>query len=485
MEEKECPPNASMLIESTRSVGYSFESAIADIIDNCISAFADLIEIKSTPSLDPYVAILDNGEGMSKNELFEAMRYGSDPNEVRSEHDLGRFGLGLKMASLSQCRSLTVASMKDGNLSSCRWDIDCIIASNEWVLQILDRNDIKNLPLLAELEKKSHGTLVVWERLDRVLGRAEEIDEAMAENLQIVRQHIALTFHRFLSGEPGLKKITVILNGSPIEASDPFLSKHPTTNPLPEQRIRIKGEDILIKPYILPPPSKISPSDSRLMGGKDNLRRLQGFYIYRNKRLIIPGTWFRLTSTTELRNLARVRVDIPSSLDFLWDIDIKKSSATLPSQYKDSFLQFLSNVTASSERVYHFRGRKVSDSTKTYVWDKLDCRGCYKYVINREHPLVCKVKVDLSDDQRRELDSLLEIIERSVPYPAIYADMGGGTELGDRGTSEDLEETLYALGVVLIKSGTPVSELSKIEPFYHYKKVLDKLGEMNDGPSIP
>lgn len=110
-------PKADHLIGSMRSMGYTFESAIADIIDNSISANCQNVFLFfPTDPLHCYVSILDDGDGMSKEELLEAMRYGSTSSEsVRSENDLGRFGLGLKAASLSQCRKLTVVSKKDLN----------------------------------------------------------------------------------------------------------------------------------------------------------------------------------------------------------------------------------------------------------------------------------------------------------------------------------------------------------------------------------
>lgn len=477
MREVDSAPNASYLMESTRSVGYSFESAIADLIDNSISAGSKNIKIFSTPSSDPFVAILDDGCGMSEEELREAMRYGSNPNEERTERDLGRFGLGLKMASLSQCRVLTVASKKNDAISICRWDLDRVIEQNGWALQIFELHEMGKLPILNDLRAQGSGTLVVWEKLDRMPNNQSSISRSMADNLDVARQHISLTFHRFMNEESGAQKISIELNNDAIVPSDPFLSKHPSTDPLPEERILIDGEEVVIKPFILPHPSKIKAADSKLMGGKENLRRLQGFYIYRNKRLIVPGTWFRLTSTGELRNLARVRVDIPSSLDFLWEVDIKKSSATIPPAFKSAFIQFLSNVTSRSERIYAFKGKRLPRDKRTYVWDKLDCRGEYKYAINRDHPLINNIKKELNDDSCRNLERLLDVIEQSVPFAAIYADMGNGKDL-DAGKDDENEAGILSLGVGLIQNGISIEALSKIEPFYRYDRILEKLREL-------
>ena len=146
MIEKQSLPSAPILIESIRSIGYSFETAIADLIDNSISAKATRIDILSIPKEEPYIIIFDNGNGMNKVELEEAMRLGSkNPNEVREENDLGRFGLGLKSASLSQCRNLTVVSKKDGKLSAFSWNLDYVIERNSWSILEYSEEEIMQL----------------------------------------------------------------------------------------------------------------------------------------------------------------------------------------------------------------------------------------------------------------------------------------------------------------------------------------------------
>jgi len=475
MKEVQSAPNASALMESTRSVGYSFESAIADIIDNSISARAKNIWIESLPSSNPYIAILDDGDGMSSSDLEEAMRYGSDPTQERSNDDLGRFGLGLKMASLSQCRKLTVVSYDNGNISGCRWDLDRVIKSNQWILQILDKSELQNTPLIQSMIYNKKGTIVLWESLDRVTNKTNNVEECMADYIDSTRKHIALTFHRFMDNEAGLKKISVYLNNKIITPLNPFLSDHPTTEKFPEQSISIDGEQILIKPFILPPLQKMTAKDKLLLGDVKNLRRLQGFYVYRNKRLIIPGTWFKLTEAKELRNLARVRVDIPNTLDFLWDIDIKKSTATLPAQLRGSFVQFLNNVTSRSEQIHHFRGWKTSDKTKTYVWDRMDCRDEYRYLINKDHPMISGFKSKLSDDFKKEFDDIVKLIESTIPFSAIYNDIGGGNNITPKDDENSLDQ-MYIAGLEIIQIyNIAIDNLAKIEPFCYHLDVIEKL----------
>ena len=128
-------------------------------------------------------------------------------------------------------------------------------------------------------------------------------------------------------GENFQSKLKIMFNNAEVDPIDPFLTTNPATQPLTEQTLRIDGSNIRVKPYILPYASKVSAKDKKKLGELCDLRSNQGFYIYRNKRLIIWGTWFRLERKDELNKLARVQVDIPNTLDYMWSIDIKKSTA--------------------------------------------------------------------------------------------------------------------------------------------------------------
>ena len=162
-------PSADILINSMRSMGYSFESALADVVDNSVSANASVIEIKFPidPS-DCYIAICDNGVGMTRARLIEAMKYGSLTEGERSENDLGRFGLGLKSASLSQCRKLTVISKKDGEVSGLVWDLDVIEEKKGWYMVECSQEQIATTRFISFLESYTSGTLVVWENFDLI-----------------------------------------------------------------------------------------------------------------------------------------------------------------------------------------------------------------------------------------------------------------------------------------------------------------------------
>ncbi len=321
------PPHAPTLMESTRAIGYSIETAIADIIDNSIAAQAGQVDIDFFPIGDAYISILDNGHGMTSEELIGAMQYGSrNPLETREESDLGRYGLGMKTASLSQCRILTVLTKKAGVFSGAQWNLDHVQKTGDWSLLLVDETEAHGYPSTEKLKNYENGTLVIWQGLDRFAVGENDMADAFSRKMELIRDHLSLVFHRYLSGETGIKKLEIKMNDLAIVPQDPFLIKK-STQLMDDETIIVKGAKVKVTPYILPHTSKLTQKELKDLGGKDGLRKNQGFYVYRNKRLLVWGNWFRLMRQGDLSKLARVQVDIPNSLDDLWTLDIKKSTA--------------------------------------------------------------------------------------------------------------------------------------------------------------
>ena len=251
---KRLDPVPSMLIESMRDIGYSFETALADLIDNSLAADATEIRIEARATPEPIVAICDNGHGLTHDELFSSMRMGSaDPRKLRNENDLGRYGLGLKTASFSQCRKMTVLSRKSGSYSAFAWDLDLVVKTNEWnVFEIADRKEIP----FNELLQDGDGTLVLWENIDRIRDSAKDkhsLESVFNRQVSETEEHIALVFHRFLATERGYKKVTMTLNGVPIEPLDPFNSRHEATIIHPVEPV---SEGVAVQSFTLPHSSK-------------------------------------------------------------------------------------------------------------------------------------------------------------------------------------------------------------------------------------
>ena len=317
------PPYAPTLIESTRAIGYSLEAAVADIIDNSIAAFAKKVDVFFFPIDDAYIAILDDGMGMCEDELNQSMQYGSkDPREERDAKDLGRFGLGLKTASLSQCRCLTVITKQGDKIEGRRWDIDHVSKVGDWSLILLEKDEIDVIPKIENLKEYESGTLVVWQKLDRMKAGEISFEQALGRKIDNVRAHLSLVYHRYLSGEAEGTRLKLSINGESIQSSDPFLLKK-STRPMDDEILVVRGNRIVVRPYILPHMSKLTPDEIKSLGGKDGLRRQQGFYVYRNKRLLVWGTWFKMMRKGEMSKLARIQVDLPNTLDDLWTLDIK------------------------------------------------------------------------------------------------------------------------------------------------------------------
>lgn len=410
-------------MESTRAIGYSLEAAIADVIDNSVAAEADNIRINFFPVDEEYVYILDNGYGMNSDEITQAMQYGSkNPNEVRDANDLGRFGLGLKTASLSQCRLLTVVSKRFDNIVCRQWDLDYIANTEEWSLKVLEEDEIGDLPGFEALKELEAGTLVVWQNLDRMRLGEVDFDMAMGRKMDEVREHLSLVYHRYLSGEPGLKRVNMQLNNTKIHPRDPFLETQ-SDIPMDDEVLLINGSKVNVRTYILPHPSKLNKGEIEQLGGKEGLRRQQGFYVYRNKRLLVWGTWFRMMRQSELSKLVRIRVDIPNALDDLWTLDIKKSVAIPPAVVRSNLKVLIDRMAERSKRTWTFRGKKETSDSIEHVWNRLKTNnGGYIYEINRDHQMI-DAFLQQYPQTKNALMTLMKQVEANIPLNALYVDL--------------------------------------------------------------
>ena len=481
METIDLPPFAPSLIESTRAIGYSLEAAIADIIDNSIAANATQIDVSFFPLDGAYISILDNGNGMDSNEITQSMQYGSqNPLETRNEYDLGRFGLGLKTASLSQCRKLTVVSKKDGVLQARQWDIDHVIEARTWSLIVFNEEDeLSKIPNIEMLRQLDSGTLVVWQNLDRMRAGTIDFAKSMGRQFDAVREHISLVFHRYISGEQGLNKITIKINNTDVSATDPFLigKSDPT---MQEETIKVQNAFIKVQPFILPHMDKMTNEEIKSLGGKDGLRKLQGFYVYRNKRLLVWGTWFRMMRKGELSKLARIRVDIPNSLDELWTLDIKKSTATPPEEVLENLAKLIDKIGGKSKLKFTRRGKKETDDSYVHLWNRMKSRGGgYYYEINKEHPLVNSVSSDLGENNKA-LFSLLEQIEKTLPLNQLYIDLTNDEHIENdkKQNDADIKSALSSMLPTGVDASAKIAFLQNVKgipPYNEHSNVIEQM----------
>ncbi|WP_287291869.1 ATP-binding protein [Mesorhizobium sp.] len=407
-----------------RDLGYSLETAVADIVDNSISAEATDIAVFCNLNLQaPTLVIVDNGRGMDTDTLITAMRHGAaNPRILRSPRDLGRFGLGLKTASFSQCRRLTVVGSQNGTRCGAEWDLDLIDKEDDWILSILEDEDIETLPFLDQLG--ANGTIVIWRQLDRLFEdeTSQKRDEIVNEKLDVLEKHLSLVFHRFLSGElRGRKKIAIRINGHPVEPFDPFCRKS-GSEMLPEDIVRIGSDSVHMQPYILPHHSRLSAKDYDYYQSRSDFISNQGAYIYRNGRLMAWGDWFRLIPKGEATKLARVQIDFPSTLDEMWTIDIKKSRARPPHPVRERLRQIIPRITGRSTTVHRGRGQKLFEDVQAPVWERYADQSGIRYSLNLNHALVRALSTRLDEESARALRALLDSIGHALPVEMIYSD---------------------------------------------------------------
>lgn len=408
---RELPPVASILMQSLRSVGYSTATALADLVDNSIAARARTIRVNIVRVPTPYLAVVDDGCGMDKTTLISAMRFGSrDPRDHRDGADLGRFGLGLKTAALSQCRRLTVASLKDSQLSIARWDLDECDRLGTWWLQFPQQQSVPS-ELIERLNEQGHGTAVILEELDRL--DAAGGDRAVLD----AGDHLALVFHRFINGEFS-EPVSILLNERPLPVIDPFLQQHARGQILHDETVMVDGHPVRVSPFVLPFPSRLGQADLDRAGGRESLKTGHGFYIYRGGRLVVPGGWFRIVPADDFVRLARIQIDVPVELDHLWKVDIRKAVAEPPRALRPHLKRIVGEVATRSRKVYTHRGLPANSAEQVPLWKRFDMRDeGAAWRINREHPVVQSI---MSNTSLRGTEAVLKLLEDNLPIHDIH-----------------------------------------------------------------
>lgn len=411
-------PSVGNFVKSLRDIGYTFEIAVADVVDNSITANASNIKIYTVVEPKLIFGMLDDGSGMDFNELVEAMRLASkDPEKEREKHDLGRFGLGLKTASFSQCKKLTVATKKNGIVSVAQWDLDYLVENNEWRLKMLDLNSITKIPLINELAKIENGTLVMWEEFDRYES------ESFSNIIDKLRKHLALVFHRYLEGAVKGRKLRISVNNNELKAFNPFNLNNPATQELAGEKIKYFNNTILVQPFILPHHSKVSQQEYEQYATEEGYTKSQGFYLYRENRLLIYGTWWGLNRIKDAHKLVRIKIDIPNDQDYFWGIDIKKSTANPCPEIKTDLKRIVNRITEQGSRPYTGRGKKILDKTVTRFWDLVKESSGIKFSVNYNHPLLEGLVDELGVKQNELLKVYLRGLESYLPLEAIQAQL--------------------------------------------------------------
>lgn len=417
-------PHAKMLLVALRSVGYTNETAIADILDNSISGAATEIELYFDWD-NRRIIIADNGFGMDYQELMDAMEIGSaDPNEMRPSEDLGRFGLGMKTASFSMAKKLLVISKKNSTISNAEWNLNTVASEDKWEISEYDESEIlmilESIDTYTQYNNWKQGTLIIISELDRLIDETniEKSKKNFYKMIRNIKSHIAITFHRFME-EDALK---ISVNGNKLEAWNPFWIKSPATMELAREELFDGKNEVVVEPYILPHKSKYnSEEEFKEAAGVKDWRGHQGFYVYRNRRLLVYGTWFGKFKKEPAYNLARIKLDMSADSDFEWDIDIKKSKAILPVAIEEQITQIAYLAIEKSVAVYNSRGvynrKNTSNNTSLkYVWEqRKNISGNYMFYLNKKHPMLLKILSGMDENAQKELKTYLSLVESYSP----------------------------------------------------------------------
>jgi hypothetical protein len=478
-------PGAAELFESLRAFGYDLPTAVADIVDNSITAGARNIWIDLFwAGAGSRVTIRDDGGGMTEQELVQAMRPGSiSPLAEREANDLGRFGLGMKTASISQCRCLTVLTKTESAPPAVRrWDLDYIASTGTGEWRLLKGDSLLTGEDRALLDDQESGTILFWDRLDTLVGDAAPEDEVaqkhFRERAEALKVHLGMVFHRFLRGRGAVR---LHLNGRPIEGWDPFMEEADAVDPLPSETLKMEGSEVEVKPFILPHHSRISADEHSEAAGPKGWNAHQGFYIYRNRRLLVAGDWLGLGMQKEEHfKLARIRIDLPNSADLLWQIDVKKSRAHPPAALRRDLKRIATAARSRASSIYRHRGkliqRRLGDD-RVFLWKHLTKHGKTFYKINRDHPLVVKVLAEA--DERAAIRALLSLVEQTVPAPLIVinnAEAPDSFAQPFEDSPADLRKAMAAVFDALIEAGRDRQEaataLLGMEPFNQFPELI-------------
>ncbi len=490
---RSAPPRAMAMLESLRGLGYSTGAALADIIDNSISAGASEVRLDfSWDGPNSRITVFDNGRGMSDAELESAMRLGDkSPLEDRSVHDLGRFGMGLKTASFSQCRRLTVASNKDGETSCLRWDLDELAANPDsgWLLFEGTAQGSKNF--IAGLKGKTAGTVVLWEQMDRVV-TAGFTSNDFHDLIDTVESHLAMVFHRLLQGPRA--KLKLLLNGRVVAPWDPFMTGHPAkpwTSP-PTNHPTDYGT-VTVQAHVLPHRDKLTASEFDSNAGPAGWTAQQGFYVYRNERLLVAGGWLGLGNSRawnreEAHRLARIRLDIPNTADADWKIDVRKSTARPPVSLRPWLTLLAENTRERARRVFAYRGTPAPAKGNVPIeqaWRVDRLKAGVRYRIEESHPSVAAV-LEKAGELAPLVRSMLRVSEGTVPVQRIWLGTAENKETRRTGFDGEPNAAVIEVAAVLFqdlieRKGLSVEEarksMSRTEPFQKYPALIEKLGD--------
>jgi hypothetical protein len=436
-----CEPDVANFTKSFKSIGYNHYSAILDLIDNSVSAGATKVWIDySKEKKGNYKTIIaDNGCGMDRNELIEAMRIASsDPTTARLGKDLGKFGLGLKLASFSQTDHFTVITLKKGEKPcALTWDLDFVRKEKKWLLQ--ESNG------LSFIKPKSHGTEVILFQVFKGIEINE--DQVFAK----LRTHIAVVYSM-------MKGIKFFINDKEIEPIDPFFSDSLASNHSSLENVYLDTISIEIQSHQIPHANKMKPKEKRLYSELNEIGMGPGLYIYRKNRLISWSGWEGLGKNLRINDLYRLAVFCQDDADGLFNIEVKKSQISvsdirLRTELKSSIIHFSDIARKPYQKRAQLSLKDLSD-----LWQlEKNSSGKVVFTVNKNSDAVKMV-----ENGKMKLFDLLVMLESTIPYESLlyYLNLNKVDNAGVEGKKIETAEMMFKMGLLT------KNELDKVREKY-------------------
>jgi len=430
---EDASPNPEYLIKSIAEQGYSLETALADLMDNSISANADKIEVLINMESEPFrLFIADNGNGMTEQVLSYSMQFpSSSPESSRLTQDLGRFGLGMKTASFSQTRKFTVISRKKGQkkYSGRTWDVDylkkygwkIIVNSDEEINCLVNQYQKLSQEYLNSFDEYKVNTIVIWDGLykfENHLKAEKRTDALKMEINEETADYLSLVFHRFM--EQGENPIQIRINNMLARPFNPFPEEEKDFRQIEPKQSQFRHDVIKIEGFVLPSRS-IGETRNGLTKWTTRYRGLmdmEGMYVYRANRIILFGGWNGIVKKAPRLQLARLRVEVGNKVDDLLHLNVAKSQITVPHELRIAFEHYIEELKVEAEREYYNRGIRKFSGVKTQnniqLFERSYSSKGSVLEVNKNFPIIKNLQESLNKEQNSKLNLILRMINTRV-----------------------------------------------------------------------
>jgi len=474
-------------------MGYRPHTALADLVDNSITAESKNVLIEVEPSCggrQGWVRIEDDGKGMTAEELYQAMRWGGNgPYAQRDGKDLGRFGLGLKTASFSMGKRLTVVSKKNGSIYSLRWDLEDICSTGKWLpIEGVDDGDLEYLTdtLYNPANGSASGTVVLITEIDKLkvdahTSLAEEKNRASL--IKAIIGYLRLVFHRFIEKKSVKLKFGAVqlqpwnLFGPKGNSEDPSWLKH---------QEKLSNGNVGIRTFVLPHHKNLTPAEHEMLAGPSGWSAHQGFFVYRADRLIISGGWLGFSKPEEHCKLARIAIDLTNDADESWGLDVIKSKIAPPAILMGDMERIAKAARTEAMKRYRFHGEAEAPEVGSFMeeveatafWKQIHGKKDVIFRVNRGHPLIEALIQNLPNPNLAE--AFIHSFERLLPVAAILQQPSKTTHgiltQPDEEELSHLTDAIRTVIDVLQRSGTPPEIALEIalscQPFSKFSEAL-------------